>query len=92
MNQLDLTAAWNIQQHLGYVGIADYIDIPDPELTLAPFGGFVFQSKSKFFAQVEARYLAINRKPDIVDVAFLGAEYGALSTTLSLGWNIGGVQ
>ena len=90
LNQLDLTAAWNIDRHLGYIGIADYIDVPDPELTLAPFAGFVFQSKNKYFTQLEARYLAINRKPDIVDVSFLGAEYGALSTTLSIGWNFGG--
>lgn len=89
LNQIDLTAAWNINRHLGYIGIADYIDVPDPELTIAPFAGFMFQGKKKCFAQLEARYLAVNRKPDVVDVSFLGGEYGALSTTLSIGWNFG---
>lgn len=88
LNQIDLTAAWDINRHLGYIGIADYIDVPNPELTLAPFAGLVYQGKGRFFTQAEARYLAINRKPDIVDVSFLGAEKGALSTTLSLGWTL----
>lgn len=88
LNQIDLTAAWDINRHLGYIGIADYIDVPNPELTIAPFAGLVYQGKGRFFTQAEARYLAINRKPDIVDVSFLGAEKGALSTTLSFGWTL----
>jgi len=93
LNQVDLTAAWNINRHLGYVGISDYIDIPDPELNVAPFVGFVFQGKKKCFSQVEARYLAANRQPDIVDVSFMSfGEKGALSTTLSFGWNFGGAS
>ena len=92
LNQIDLTAAWDIASHLGYLGAANYIDIADPELNFAPFLGFQFNGKGTFFAQLEARYLAVNRKPDIVDVSFLGGEKGALSTTFSVGWNLGGNQ
>ena len=86
LNQIDLTMAWDIKRHVGYVGIANYIDFADPELTLAPFAGLEWKSKSKLSLQLETRYLAINRKPDIVDVSFLTFGYGALSVTGSVAW------
>jgi len=90
LNQVDLTASWNISKHLGYVGVANYLDIADPELTLAPFAGFQLNTKKKLFLQAEARYLAANRQPDIVDVSFATFGYGALSLTGSLGFTFGG--
>ena len=90
LNQIDLTAGWNIKQHLGYVGIANYLDIADPELTLAPFAGVQWNSTKKLFLQAETRYLAINRQPEIVDVPFATFGYGALSITGSIGFTFGG--
>ena len=90
LNQVDLTAGWNIKQHLGYVGVANYLDIVDPELTLAPFAGVQWNSKNKVFLQAETRYLAINRQPEIVDVPFATFGYGALSITGSIGFSFGG--
>jgi len=92
LNQIDLTLGWDVQRHIAYAGLANYIDVADPELNIAPFAGFQYQSKGRFFGQVEARYLAANRQPDIVDVSFLGGNRGALSTTFSMGWTFGGQQ
>lgn len=90
LNQVDLTAGWNIKRHLGYVGLANYLDIADPELTLAPFAGIQLNSKKSLFLQAETRYLAINRQPEIVDVPFATFGYGALSITGSVGFTFGG--
>ena len=90
LNQVDLTAGWNIKRHLGYIGVANYLDIADPELTLASFAGIQFNSKKNIFLQAEARYLAINRQPEIVDVPFATFGYGALSITGSVGLTFGG--
>ena len=72
--------ALGYQRNLGYVGVANYLDIADPELTLAPFAGDNWTVK-KLFLQAETRYLAINRQPEIVDVPFATFGYGALSIT-----------
>ena len=90
LNQVDLTAGWDIKRHLGYVGLANYLDIADPELTLAPFAGVQWNSKKSLFLQAETRYLAINRQPEIVDVPFATFGYGALSITGSIGFSFGG--
>jgi len=90
LNQIDFTASWNLSKHLGYVGISNYLDIADPELTLAPFAGFQLNTKNKLFLQAEARYLAANRQPEIVDVSFATLGYGALSITGSVGFTFGG--
>ena len=90
LNQVDLTAGWNVKRHLGYVGVANYLDIADPELTFAPFAGVQLNSKKRFFLQAETRYLAINRQPEIVDVPFATFGYGALSITGSVGFTFGG--
>ena len=90
LNQVDLTASWKVSKHLGYVGVANYLDVADPELTLAPFAGFQLNTKKKLFLQAEARYLAANRQPEIVDVSFATFGYGALSLTGSLGFTFGG--
>ena len=89
LNQIDLTASWNLDRHLGYVGIANYIDVADPELTIAPFAGVQWNSKKKVFLQAETRYLAANRQPEIVDVPFATLGYGAFSVTGSIGWSLG---
>jgi hypothetical protein len=89
LNQADLTAAWDIGRQLGYLGLSNSIDWVDPELTLSPFIGVELRSKGAYFTQVEARYLAANRQPDVVDVSFLGGKRGALSTTISMGWSFG---
>ena len=89
LNQIDLTASWALDRHLGYVGVANYIDVADPELTLAPFAGIQWNSKKKLFLQAETRYLAVNRQPEIVDVPFATLGYGALSVTGSIGWSLG---
>ena len=39
---------------------------------------------------MEGRYLAANRQPDVVDVAFATLGYGALSVTGSIGFTFGG--
>jgi hypothetical protein len=90
LNQVDLTAGWNIKRHLGYVGVANYLDIADPELTLAPFAGIQLNSKKNVFVQAEIWYLAINRQPEIVDVPFVTFGYGAISVTGSVGFTFGG--
>lgn len=90
LNQVDLTASWNVSKHLGYVGIANYIDVADPELTLAPFAGLQIDTNRKLFLQLEGRYLAANRQPDVVDVTFATLGYGALSVTGSIGVAFGG--
>lgn len=97
LNEIELTASWNLNQHLGYVGMANYTDTADPEMTLAPFIGTQININQPWyqngFLQLEMRYLAINRQPDIVDVSFLGGNYGALSVTGSIGKSFGkGVQ
>ena len=90
LNQVDLTASWNLSKHLGYVGIANYLDVTDPELTLAPFAGLQLNTSKRLFLQAEARYLAVNRQPEIVDVSFATLGYGALSVTGSIGFAFGG--
>ena len=92
LNQIDLTASWNVSKHLGYVGLANYIDVADPELTLAPFAGLQINTNRNVFLQVEGRYLAANRQPDVVDVTFATLGYGALSVTGSIGFTFGGEQ
>ena len=90
LNQIDLTASWTVSKHLGYVGLANYIDIADPELTLAPFAGIQINTGRNLFLQMEGRYLAANRQPDVVDVTFATLGYGALSVTGSIGFTFGG--
>jgi hypothetical protein len=89
LNQIDLTASWTLNRHLGYIGIANYLDIADPEFTIAPFAGFQWNSKNSLFLQAETRYLAANRQPEIVDVPFATFGYGAVSVTGSIGWVFG---
>lgn len=91
LDQVDLTASWAVKRHLLYGGLSSYIDIGDPELSLAPFVGTELRGKNRFFFQWELRHMAANRKPDIVDVTFASpGGYGAISTTLSVGWMLKG--
>ena len=92
LNQIDLTASWQKQQHLGYIGVANYVDFVDPELNITPFIGWEYQTNNRLFTQLELRYLAANRSQDIDDIAFLGGTTGGLSTTFSIGWKIGSDQ
>jgi hypothetical protein len=70
--------------------VANYIDVADPELTLAPFAGLQINTNRNLFLQMEGRYLAANRQPDVVDVTFATLGYGALSVTGSIGFTFGG--
>jgi hypothetical protein len=90
LNQIDLTASWKLQRNLTYVGVANYLDFADPELNITPFVGWEYQSKKRMFTQMEIRYLAANRSQDIDDIAIFGGTTGGLSTTLSIGWKMGG--
>ena len=90
LNQVDLTASWDVQHHMAYAGVANYLDFVDPELNITPFAGFEYRTQKRLFAQWEIRYLAANRSQDIDDIAIFGLERGGLSTTMSVGWKLGG--
>ena len=93
LNQIDLTMAWDVKRHLGYVGVANYVDLIDPELNIAPFAGFAYHTKKRFFWQLESRYLAANRTQDVDDISVYSfGENGGLSVTASFGWKLGGSQ
>ena len=92
LNQVDVTLGWDIKRHVGYVGMANYLDLMDPELNMTPFAGFAYQTKKRFFWQLETRYMAMNRKQDIDDVAIYGGERGGFAATVSAGWKLGGAK
>ena len=101
VNELDVTASWNMGPHLVYLGGSDVIDMADPELLVAPFIGVVLQPEEKRFRfQVESRLLGANFSPEVWDLSWLspgassveGEEapgQGLVSITLTAAWKLG---
>ncbi len=102
LNELDVTASWNMGHHLFYLGGSDIIDMADPELLVSPFLGVVLQPEERRFRfQVESRLLGANFSPEVWDLSWLspgassveGEEApgrGLVAITLTAAWKLGG--
>lgn len=62
VNQLELTASWDTNPALLYLGAAEYLDVREPALLLTPFVGAEFHLGEHWGLQLEARHYAINTR------------------------------
>lgn len=85
-NQLEFTASWLLGDHLLYVGLGQYIDFGNPELTLTPSLGADFDpgETGGFRIHTEVRYYAINQPHEVSAVKWVVPE-----TAGALGFNFG---
>lgn len=86
---LEATVSWDVGAHLVYTGLAEYLDLTDPDLLLTPFVGFEFDAK-KVRLQIELRWWAINQRVDRDDIDWLTPGVGALGASIGVTVPIGG--
>lgn len=86
---LELAASWDLGQHYGYVGAAQYLDLGAPDLLLSPFVG-VQLGHGRVKVNVESRWFAINQRPVHRDVAWVRpGGLGALGASVGLVIDLG---
>lgn len=87
LDQVELTASWDLGPLLLYLGGAQYTDLRNPQLFLSPFLGFELHPRQgRLGVQVEGRYYGATTLPDAQIVAWVGPPRGALGATVGLSW------
>lgn len=93
-NQLELDASWLFGGQLAYVGLAGYLDLVRPTFSLAPVVGMHFDfspgTVGGFGLQLEGRWFAANRKPELDAVKWAGLGTGAIGVTLGVTYTLEG--
>jgi hypothetical protein len=87
LDQVELTASWDLGPHLLYLGGAQYTDLRNPQLFLSPFLGFELHPRQgRLGVQLEGRYYGATTLPDAEIVAWVGPPRGALGATVGVSW------
>jgi len=90
LNQIELTASWAVKQQLLYVGLAEYVDLADPELLLTPFvGAQLARPGRKVSFNLEGRWMAINQIETSSTVDWLGGGRGGIAATAGISVRLG---
>ena len=90
LDQIELTASWELGGQLLYLGAAEYLDFRDPRLLLSPYLGAELLRRKRLGVQLELRWLAVNQ-PRVTDaVPWMPEGRGALQPTVGLSYRFGG--
>lgn len=90
VDQIELTASYDLGQQLVYLSVSEYLDVQSPSLTLTPAIGAQLDPAARggFFVQPELRWFAVNQSPKIDSVRFIGPT-GAIGLSVALGTRFG---
>ncbi len=96
LQQSELVGSWALGNHLIYTGLAQYTDLGDPSLLLTPMVGGEFfgpADQPGWGLQLEARWFAMNRDHDLINVTWLQPlGVGALGLSAGVRYTFGGAQ
>ncbi|MEL6345307.1 MAG: hypothetical protein AAFV53_19530 [Myxococcota bacterium] len=90
VNQLELTASWQVQRTLLYAGVAEYLVFSEPSLLLTPFIGAQRAIGASWMLQLEGRHYAINRTENFDSIQWITYGPGALGLNIGFARTFGG--
>lgn len=93
-DQVELDLSWLLRGQLVYVGLAEYVDVLDPRLTLTPALGARFDPSPKrpggLQLHVEARWYGLNDEHISNTVRWVSDPHGIFGATVGVSWLLGG--
>jgi hypothetical protein len=88
IDQLELNASWEIDGQLLYVGVAEYLDVSNPALTLSPALGTSLDpapaSPHGARIHLETRWYGVTRQRRVDTVKFAGGGQGMFGVSLGV--------
>lgn len=88
IDQLEVNASWDLDGQLLHVGLAQYLDVNNPALTLTPSLGAAFDpapaSADGVRLHVETRWYGLTQQREIDTVRFVGGGQGMLGFSFGI--------
>jgi hypothetical protein len=91
VDQLELTASWDLGGQLVYLGASEHLDLRNPRLLLSPYLGAELLRRKRLGVQAELRWLALNQSQVSDAIPWIPDDgRGALQPSLGLSYRFGG--
>jgi hypothetical protein len=92
-NQFEFDVSWVVKEQLIYVGLAEYLDFGNPQLTLTPVLGATFDADPKrpggVRLHLESRWYGLNQHTQLNTVRWAGGGQGVFGVSLGVSYVLG---